>query len=181
MRSRHRGPSCGPLGDSSLKTSEIVIPTSRPAGRASGQRRQKCSLSRARTRQPHSAGRPDRASRRSTHIRLITGPRTEAGASHGWGRRTGRDSRVAHGQRQPASGAAGPQRTRQPRVARALRGRVGGREAARRNDGVGGREAVRRRAAGILVSDRGERMRDVSIWTVSGRSELCMSVGIITH
>ena len=49
------------------------------------------------------------------------------------------------------------------------------------NDGVGGREAVRRRAAGILVSDRGERMRDVSIWTVSGRSELCMSVGIITH
>ena len=132
MRSRHRGPSCGPLGDSSLKTSEIVIPTSRPAGRASGQRRQKCSLSRARTRQPHSAGRPDRASRRSTHIRLITGPRTEAGASHGWGRRTGRDSRVVHGQRQPASGAAGPQRTRQPRVAQALRGRVGGREAARR-------------------------------------------------
>lgn len=47
--------------------------------------------------------------------------------------------------------------------------------------GVGRREPGSRLAAGILVSDRGERMLNVSIWTVSGRSELCMSVGIITH
>lgn len=175
MRSRHRDPSCGLLGDSSLKTSEIIIPTWPPGWLLLGLRAKTTEVQSVtcRPRDPY-RGDPGPGIEMLRHIRLIIGPRESVHDAS-----MTQATKGTHGSHWGVVHVPSTSRTR-PRGGDCGVGRVDG-QGERRSGGVGGPETEQHPVAGILVSDRGERMLNVSMWTVSSRSELCMSVGIITH